>query len=82
MVSRSDQPARLVEYYTSYTGWLIARGFMSVGPHNEVHGKSVHPGRIIWNIETPDVKEIFARWVAAGAIVIREPYSFEGLPGS
>jgi predicted enzyme related to lactoylglutathione lyase len=29
---------------------------------------------VIWNIETPDVKGEFDRLVAAGAIVVREPY--------
>jgi predicted enzyme related to lactoylglutathione lyase len=87
----SEDPQRLVDYYTrlfgdpttsdgGYTSWLIGRGLVSVGPHSEVHGKSIHPGRIIWNIETTEVRETFDRFVAAGAIVIREPYGFEGLP--
>ena len=42
-----------------YTGWQIGSGFLTVGAHSEVDGKSVHPGRIIWNIETPDVKGDF-----------------------
>ncbi len=87
----SEQPERLVEYYTKlfgpptmsdggYSGWLIGRGFVTVGRHSEVKGKSTQPGRIIWNIETADVKEVFARLAAAGAIVIREPYNFEQAP--
>jgi predicted enzyme related to lactoylglutathione lyase len=89
----SEEPQRLVEYYTKlfgepqmsdggYTGWAIGSGFVSVGPHDQVKGKSVHPGRIIWNIETPDVKSEFERMQAAGAIVVREPYTFEGYPDS
>jgi len=89
----SDDPQRLVDYYTKlfgeptmadegYTGWLIGRGFMSIGAHSEVHGKSAHPGRIIWNIETEDVRGAFDRFVAAGAIVVREPYNFEQAPES
>ena len=35
-----------------------------------------------WNIETPDVPGEFAKLKAAGAIVVREPYEFEGAPGS
>ena len=88
----SEDPQRLVDYYTrlfgpptmsegGYTGWLIGSGFMSVGPHSEVHGKNAAPGRLIWNIETPDVRGEFARLKAAGAIVIREPYEFESAPG-
>ena len=89
----SDDPRRLADYYTrlfgeptwndgGYTGWLIGSGAASIGPHSEVHGKNAHPGRIIWNIETTDVKADFERFKAAGAIVIREPYTFEQAPGS
>ena len=88
----SENPDRLVEYYTKlfgppaysdggYSGWEIGSGSINVGAHSEVTGKSVHPGRIIWNIETPDVKTEFDRLVAAGAIVVREPYGFEEFEG-
>ena len=87
----SDDPKRLVDYYTrlfgapamsddGYTGWLIGTGFVAVGAHSEVHGKNAAPGRLIWNIETADVRTEFDRMVAAGAIVVREPYGFEGYP--
>lgn len=89
----SEDPAKLVDYYTKllgapamseggYTGWMIGSGFVAVGPHSEVHGRNPSPGRLIWNIATPDVKEVFDRFKAAGAIVVAEPYSFEGAPGS
>ena len=89
----SDDPARLIEYYTkvlgepgytdsSYSTWMLGSGSMSVGPHSEVHGSNPQPGRLIWNIETPDVQGEFDRMKAAGAIVVREPYSFEGFPDS
>ncbi len=85
----SADPGRLVDYYTKvlgepamadggYTGWLIGSGFVSVGPHSEVTGKNTQPGRLIWNIETSNVKGEFDRMKAAGAIVIAEPYGFEG----
>jgi predicted enzyme related to lactoylglutathione lyase len=89
----SADPERLVDYYTKllgepamsdggYTGWQIGSGFVAVGPHSEVTGKNPQPGRLIWNIESQDVKADFDRMKAAGAIVIREPYEFEGAPGS
>jgi predicted enzyme related to lactoylglutathione lyase len=89
----SEDPERLAAYYTKllgeptwndsgYTGWLIGSGAVSVGPHSEVHGKNAHPGRLIWNIESDDVQADFDRFKAAGAIVIREPYTFEQAPGS
>jgi predicted enzyme related to lactoylglutathione lyase len=87
----SADPQRLAEYYTklfgepamsdgSYTGWAIGSGFVAVGPHSEVTGKNPQPGRLIWNIGSTDVKGDFERMKAAGAIVIREPYTFEGMP--
>jgi predicted enzyme related to lactoylglutathione lyase len=89
----SEDPQRLADYYArlfgeptwndgGYTGWLIGSGAVSIGPHSEVHGKNAHPGRIIWNIESGDVQGDFERFKAAGAIVIREPYTFEEAPGS
>jgi predicted enzyme related to lactoylglutathione lyase len=89
----SEDPQRLVDYYTKlfgsptmsdggYTGWQLGSGFVTVGPHDQVHGKNAQPGRIIWNVETADVKADFDRFVTAGAIVVREPYDFEEMPGS
>lgn len=89
----SADPDRLVEYYTKvfgepamsdggYTGWQLGSGFVTVGPHSEVSGKNPQPGRLIWNIETANVKGEFERMKAAGAIVVREPYTFEGYPNS
>ena len=88
----SDDPRRLADYYTrifgkptwdegGYTGWLIGSGGMTVGPHDEVHGKNAQPGRLIWNIESDDVKGDFERFKAAGATIVREPYDFEQAPG-
>ena len=87
----SEDPQRLVDYYTKlfgeptmsdggYTGWRLGSGFMFVGPHSEVHCKNSAPGRLIWNIESQDVKADFDRFVAAGANVVREPYNFEEQP--
>ncbi len=87
----SEQPERLVEYYGrlfgepamadgGYTTWQIGSGWVSVGAHSEVHGENSAPGRLIWNLETADVRGEFERMKAAGAIVIREPYNFEEYP--
>ena len=87
----SEDPQGLVDYYTKlfgdptfvgggYTGWQVGTGHVSVGPHSEVTGRSVHPGRIIWNVQTGDVRGEFERFKAAGAIVVAEPYGFEGGP--
>ena len=89
----SEDPVRLAAYYeklfgepmyrdSSYSVWQIGSGAVAVGPHSEVHGKNPQPGRFLWNIESDDVKADFERFKAAGAIVIREPYTFEQAPGS
>ena len=81
----SAEPQRLSEYYTKlfgapgwdeggYTGWQIGNGGITVGPHDQVKGKNAEPGRVIWNIETADVKGDFDRLRSAGATVVREPY--------
>ena len=87
----SDNPERLSEYYKrlfgepgwddgGFTGWLIGSGGITVGAHSEVHGTNTQPGRLIWNIESSDVKGDFERLKAAGAIVVREPYGFDQAP--
>jgi predicted enzyme related to lactoylglutathione lyase len=83
----SENPQRLVEYYSrllgkpvyegdGYASWQIGSGWMSVGPHDQVHGQNAQPGRILWNIESADVQGDFTRFKDAGATVVREPYSF------
>jgi predicted enzyme related to lactoylglutathione lyase len=85
----SEDPKRLTAFYTAmfgdpgweeggYTGWRIGTGFLTVGEHDQVHGRNSEPGRIIWNIESQDVVADFARLNDAGATVVREPYSPDG----
>jgi predicted enzyme related to lactoylglutathione lyase len=82
----SDNPERLKEYYTKlfgkpvmddggYFGWQLGSGWITVGPHDQVKGKNTQPGRLIWNIEAADVKGEFNKLKAAGATVVKEPYS-------
>jgi predicted enzyme related to lactoylglutathione lyase len=67
---------------SGYTVWQLGSGSVTVGPHSEVTGRNPQPGRLIWNIESDDVRADFERFKAAGATVIREPYEFEDAPGS
>ncbi|HEV3483844.1 MAG TPA: VOC family protein [Vicinamibacterales bacterium] len=89
----SEDPQALTAYYakllgkatyedSAYTSWQLGNGMVSIGPHDEVTGKNAQPGRLIWNIETTDVRGEFDRFVAAGAIVVREPYVPGGAAGS
>ena len=88
----SENPQPLAEYYTKlfgeptwndggYIGWMIGSGAVTIGPHDQVKGKNAEPGRVIWNIETADVKSEFDRFVEAGATVVQEPYSPGQEPG-
>jgi len=90
MIGTEDAP-RLVEYYTKlfgkpgfedggFAGWQIGDGFLTVGHHSEVSGRNPQPGRLLLNVETDDVIGDFERLKAAGAIVVREPYTEEGWP--
>ena len=76
----SEDPKRLAEYYTKlfgepgwdqggFTGWQIGTGWMTVGPHDQVKGENPQPGRLMWNMESSDVKGDFDRFKAAGATV-------------
>ncbi len=92
LIGSADAP-RLAAYYTKlfgepgwhqggYSGWMIGSAYVTVGPHDQVHGTNQEPGRIIWNIESTDVKGDFERLKTAGATVVREPYSFDQDPGT
>ncbi|MGH2709497.1 MAG: VOC family protein [Actinomycetota bacterium] len=81
----TEDPDRLTAYYSKlfgdpgwdeggFTGWQIGTGSVTVGPHDQVKGKNTQPGRVIWNIETADVKGDFERLRAAGATVVQDPY--------
>ena len=81
----SENPQTLAEYYTKlfgkpvmeeggFSSWQIGTGGLTVIPHDQVKGKNPYPGRVMWNIETPDVQGEFERMKAAGANVVQEPY--------
>lgn len=87
----SDDPRRLVDYYRKlfgdpamdeggYTTWVLGNGAVIVGAHDQVKGPNSEPGRLIWNLETPDVKGDFERLRAAGATVVEEPYNPGAMP--
>lgn len=87
----SDNAPKMIEYYRKlfgtpamdqdgFAGWDIGGGWVVVGPHDGVKGENSQPGRVIWNIDSSDVKGDFERLREAGAIVVKEPYTPEG-PG-
>jgi predicted enzyme related to lactoylglutathione lyase len=87
----SANPERLKDYYTKlfgvpgwnqggFYGWQVGTGFVTVGPHDQVSGANAQPGRLIWNIESSDVKGDFERLEAAGATVVRGLSQPDGAP--
>jgi predicted enzyme related to lactoylglutathione lyase len=57
-----------------FVGWQIGSATLMIGEHSEVKGRNKEPGRIIVNLETPDVKGEFDRIKDLGATVKQEPY--------
>jgi predicted enzyme related to lactoylglutathione lyase len=85
----SEDPKALGDYYTKlfgtpgfedsgYIGWLIGTSYLTVGPHDQVSGRSKQPGRMMWCIESEDVEGEFTRLTGAGAQVVQEPYHPSG----
>src|SRR3954468_8666725 len=81
----TEDPQRLKDYYAKvfgkptweeggYFGWQFGDSGISFGAHDEVKGKNREPGRVIWNLESRDVKADFERLRKAGATVVKEPY--------
>lgn len=87
----SPQPQVLVNFYQKvfekpadmamdvYSGWMVGNAFFTIGPHSDISGISKEPGRVLFNFETPQVKEEFDRLKNLGAAVIKEPYDMEGM---
>lgn len=81
----SEDPGALSRFYArifgtpawedqGFTGWQLGGSGLMIGPHSEVKGRNEMPGRIIWNLETPDVQAEFERIEGLGAGVVQAPY--------
>ncbi len=58
----------------NFYGFTAGKGFLTIGPHDKVHGKNTNPERIMFNLETKDVKGEFERIKKLGANVVAKPY--------
>jgi predicted enzyme related to lactoylglutathione lyase len=72
------KPAEMVDEEQGFFGWQVGAAYLSVLDHSEMVGRTKDPGRIMFNFETPQVKEEFERVKALGAMVIQEPYEMGG----
>ena len=85
----SENPSSLTDFYKKvfqkdpewsggeYSGFKAGSGFLTIGPHDKVQGKSKNPERLIFNFETEDVKGDFEKIKGLGAKVIKDPYQPE-----
>lgn len=83
----TSQPKVLAEFYEkvfakkadwhdgNWYGWQVGNTHLTVGEHSEMKGSSKDPGRVMFNLETKDVKGEFERMKESGAKVIKEPYN-------
>lgn len=82
----SENPRKLVDFYKKvlkkdvewasgdFSGFKAGDGYLMIGPHTQVKGKSKNPERVIFNFETSAVREEFDRIKGFGAPVIAAPY--------
>lgn len=72
------KPADMADEANGFWGWQLGSGFFSVLAHSAMDGKAKDPGRVMFNFESAQVKEEFARIKALGGGVIKEPYEMGG----
>ncbi len=82
----SENPKELADFYKKvvgkdadwagegYFGFSIGGANLTIGGHDKVKGKNSNPERIMFNLETEDVKGEFERIKGEGAEVVKEPY--------
>jgi len=82
----SENPKKLGEFYEKvfnikatwqdgdWVGFQVGSGNVSIGAHSEVKGKNTMPQRMMFNLETANVEEEFARIKGYGTKVVAEPY--------
>jgi predicted enzyme related to lactoylglutathione lyase len=73
-----EKPADMVDQENGFWGWQAGGAFLSILDHSEMGGNTKDPGRVMFNFESPQVKEEFERIKAFGGTVIKEPYEMGG----
>jgi predicted enzyme related to lactoylglutathione lyase len=81
----SENPKPLAEFYKKvfvvkpawemegYTTFELGKGYITIGPHDEVKGKSKDAKRIMFNLETGELLKEFERIKKLDVKVIKEP---------
>jgi predicted enzyme related to lactoylglutathione lyase len=80
------QPEVMTKFYTEvfgkpmfvdgdWSGWQVGSSFFTVGKHSEMSGPAKDPGRVMFNLESKEVKVEFDRiQKVAGVKVVKAPY--------
>jgi len=82
----SENPNVLVDFYSKvfskkpdwqggeFQGFTVGSGLVFVGPHSEVTGKNMQPGRILLGFQVDDVASETKHLLDLGVTVVQEPY--------
>lgn len=73
-----EKPADMVDQDNNFWGWQVGAAYLSILNHSEMGGNTKDPGRLMFNFETPQVKEEYERIIALGAREIKAPYEIGG----
>ena len=73
-----EKPADMIDQDNGFWGWQVGGAYLSILDHSQMGGNAKDPGRVMFNFESPQVKEEFERIKALGGTVIREPYEMGG----
>ena len=63
-----------------YASWQMGESLVTVGPHDQVKGPNVDPGRFLLSVMSSDIKADFERYRSEGATVVREVYQDKDAP--
>lgn len=72
------KPAEMADEENGFWGWQVGASYLTVLDHSAMAGPARDAGRVMFNFETPQVKEEYERIKALGATVIKEPYEMQG----
>lgn len=89
----TTQPKDLAKFYESvfqkapdmvdgeeWFGWQVGSVFFGIGQHSEMNVQAKEPGRVMFNLETPEVQAEFDRIKdITGAKVVKGPYDMNGM---
>ena len=67
-----EKPADMTD--EGFFGWQLGGAFFGVFEHSEMGGSAKDPGRVMFNLETSQVREETERIRAQGGPVVHEPY--------